>query len=121
MINRTRISEQSQLNPGVEMTYLVTKNGHPDWLPATELDMVTQDKLTAGLDKKQDKLNDTQFRAINSGITSDLVARIDAMTSAYNVPALSKDASLTDVIESINAILYSLKNAGIMENEKEKI
>ena len=114
------INRRSEEHPGVEMTYLVTKNGHPDWLPATELNMVTEDKLNAGLDRKQDKLNDTQFRAINSGITSDLVARIDAMTSAYNVPALSEDASLTNVIESINAILYSLKSAGIMEDEKEK-
>ena len=101
MINRTKVEESTQINPGSTGYVLVMKDQAPEWAAPSEAGLAEQAKVDAALAEKQDKLvAGDNIHIVGNTISADgkpTPIAIGTVTSG-EVPMVSNSGTNTDVI-----------------------
>lgn len=101
MINRTKVEESTQINPGSTGDVLVMKDQAPEWASPSEAGLAEQANVDSALAEKQDKLvAGDNIHIVGNTISADgepTPITIGTVTSG-EVPMVSNSGTDTDVI-----------------------
>ena len=101
MINRTKVEESTQINPGSTGDVLVMKDQAPEWAAPSEAGLAEQANVDAALAEKQDKLvAGDNIHIVGNTISADgkpTPIAIGTVTSG-EVPMVSNSGTNTDVV-----------------------
>lgn len=86
-INRTKVDEVIQIQPGEDSTILTTKEGAPTWATPTDAGIATLERLQQALDTKQDNLTEAELVAVNAGLTANEVVKMKVSPTVEYIPA----------------------------------
>ena len=101
MINRTKVEESTQINPGSAGDVLVMKDQAPEWATPSEAGLAEQANVDSALAEKQDKLvAGDNIHIVGNTISADgepTPIAIGTVTSG-EIPMVSNSGTDTDVI-----------------------